>query len=268
MVIGIVGGGPAGISCALILSRYKIDVLLFEKREIGGLVINARRLDNIPGLTPISGKDFAVKLREDLKKNLITPIFENVISVQAKQIKTDQNQHYEVDQVVLATGTKPVVIQEWDKYPNLVYEWRDLPEQFDSLAIYGAGDAAFDSGLYALDQNKKVCIFNRNQQIKALEILKEQFILRGGHYFPEEPVLEIQPSICGLSIRTKNRIQSFDALLVSIGREKNIDLITSHDSPIQIGDLQNHPYRQASIAIGDGVKAGLMIAMQRKEKWI
>jgi thioredoxin reductase (NADPH) len=267
MVVGIIGAGPAGVACASILARYKIEVLLFEKREIGGLLNNARLIENFPGLPPISGKEFSLRLRDDIEKYHIPIVFENVLSVNANQIQTSKNKIYQVDKVVLATGTKPSIINEWNQYPQIAYEWRDLPDNFNSLAIYGAGDAAFDSGLRAIDLHKQVFIFNRSLRIKSIEQLSDQFFSRGGIYFPEEPILEIKTSQEGIFLITKNRTQKFDAFLVSIGREKNIDLVFSNQDLPQIGDLLNHPYRQASIAIGDGIRVGLSLVMQRNKKW-
>ena len=65
----IIGGGPAGIACAVQLKRYGIDPLLFEKDDIGGLVKNAWRLDNFPGYPEgISGEELAKKLKVHLER--------------------------------------------------------------------------------------------------------------------------------------------------------------------------------------------------------
>ena len=45
----IIGGGPAGITCALQLHRYGLKPLLLEKRELGGLLWNANLVENYPG---------------------------------------------------------------------------------------------------------------------------------------------------------------------------------------------------------------------------
>ena len=65
----IIGGGPAGASCAVQLKRYGIDALLIEKDSIGGLLNNAWRLDNYPGYPDgISGLDLAGKIEQHLKR--------------------------------------------------------------------------------------------------------------------------------------------------------------------------------------------------------
>ncbi|RLD33504.1 MAG: NAD(P)/FAD-dependent oxidoreductase, partial [Bacteroidetes bacterium] len=65
----IIGGGPAGVACAVQLKRYGIDPLLLEKNSIGGLVRNAWRLDNYPGFPDgISGEEMVEKLEAHLNR--------------------------------------------------------------------------------------------------------------------------------------------------------------------------------------------------------
>ena len=63
----IIGGGPAGIACAVQLKRYGIDPLIFEKDSVGGLVRNAWRLDNYVGYPSGIG---GLKFVEELQKHI------------------------------------------------------------------------------------------------------------------------------------------------------------------------------------------------------
>ncbi len=53
--VTIVGAGPAGIAAAQQCIREGIkDILVLEKEEIGGLIRQANKIENLPGLV---GKD-------------------------------------------------------------------------------------------------------------------------------------------------------------------------------------------------------------------
>ena len=65
----IIGGGPAGVACALQLKRYGLDPLIIEKEAIGGLIKNAWRIDNYPGFPDgISGMEMVGRLQAHLKR--------------------------------------------------------------------------------------------------------------------------------------------------------------------------------------------------------
>lgn len=58
----IIGGGPAGVTAAIYLSRANKSVILFEKEIIGGQINNSPLVENIPGFDSISGQDYGIKL--------------------------------------------------------------------------------------------------------------------------------------------------------------------------------------------------------------
>ena len=45
----IIGGGPAGLSCALYTCRSRLKTLLIEKGMAGGQLLLTERVDNYPG---------------------------------------------------------------------------------------------------------------------------------------------------------------------------------------------------------------------------
>jgi len=261
VVVGIIGAGPAGIACASILARYQKDVLLFEERAPGGLLNNARWVENFPGLQPMSGEELVDQLKISLRHPHITLIFEKVVQIQKHRIQTTTGQIYKVDQIVLAMGTQPKIKEDWLPNPRVVFEWRDVPKDIHTLGILGAGDAAFDSGLSGLDRKYEVYLWNRSDRIKAIPLLYQSFIQVGGVYFEKEPILRFDPLDNGLLVQTGKRSMSVDVLLVSIGREKKPIVEMDFFDPTlrEIGDYAHPHFRQASIAIGDGMRVGLEI---------
>ncbi len=64
--IAIIGTGPAGISAAITAKIRNKDIVLLGSPELSAKLSKAHRIDNYPGLSQISGADFAEKLRQQL----------------------------------------------------------------------------------------------------------------------------------------------------------------------------------------------------------
>ena len=201
--VAIIGAGPAGIACAIQLSRYGIEPLLFERDEPGGLLKNANLVENYPGFPGgIRGISLIKKMTKQLEISNVPVIRENVRKVSyqdnAFKIETDF-QKYSAGILVIATGTSPIEFPgSGIGYPDpgtrnleqgtgnteseprtpdparLFYEVYPLRDIRDArIVIIGAGDAAFDYALQ-LSAYNKVMIFNRSQRIKCLPLLEQR----------------------------------------------------------------------------------------------
>lgn len=105
----IIGGGPAGVTAAIYLSRANKSVILFEKEIIGGQINNSPCVENIPGFDSISGQDYGIKLMDQLEYNNIEVIYDEVIdvsSVGVKIISTYSKECYFAKSAIIASGTK------------------------------------------------------------------------------------------------------------------------------------------------------------------
>jgi len=257
----IIGGGPAGAACALQLRRYGIDPLLLEKNAIGGLVKNAWRLDNYPGYPDgISGPEMAEKIEAHLMRFDIRYSISDIrYSKFTKRqfILEGSGGDYSCEYLVLATGTRPRVVMDniphevADKVFYEVYPLRDI--QGKTIDIVGAGDAAFDYAM-TLSVHNKVNILNRGNLIKCIPAL-----------------VEIAKKQANISYH-ENSMPTFtaDYTIFAAGREAVLDLLNDEIKNNQelleqdgllyvIGDVKNGMVRQASVAIGDGIKAAMAI---------
>lgn len=253
----IIGGGLAGISCAIQLKREGFEPMVFEKGSIGGLIKNASLIENFCGLDKnISGEEFASRLERQAKDNEINIVFEEIQNVEFLKniycLKTQKNE-YKTDFLVVATGTVPKEINlNTDR--EIFYEIKDLKKPSGkTITIIGAGDAAFD---YALNlvKNNQVVILNRSTDIKALKILQDRVFLSNIKYienFDMKDISTIKP----------------DYILAATGREANDSLIRNlpkSDFLYIIGDVKNGEFRQLSISMADGIRAAMEISKKCK----
>lgn len=133
--IAVIGGGMAGMSCALTAAQRGFDVVLFEKENyLGGQFTLAMQ---IPG-------------KEEFKETI--RYFKQMMAKEGVEVLLNQcvdaNMVKEFEQVVLATGVKP-------KRPNIkginhpkVIDYQDFiknkPTGHQKIAIIGAGGIGID----------------------------------------------------------------------------------------------------------------------------
>ncbi|MBS3819688.1 NAD(P)/FAD-dependent oxidoreductase [bacterium] len=288
--VAIIGGGPAGVSAAIQLKRSGIDFLLFEKEKIGGLLKNANFVENYPGFPRgITGKKLIKLMREHLDWIDIDVNFEKVTNLSYSNdkffIKTEKSR-YLSDFCIIASGTKANAIPTLeikDMFADRVfYEVYSLSEVKDrTISIVGTGDAAFDYALN-LSQNNDVIILNRTDRTRCLPLLKQRCSQKSNIAYKEYITVE-KISLTGgrlllncMFFNEQSEIKA-DYLLIAVGRSPALDFID--DSVMNrgkaleksgklyyAGDVRNELYRQASIAIGNGIKSAMKIHSKLKEK--
>jgi thioredoxin reductase (NADPH) len=238
----IIGAGPAGLAAAIQLKRSGIEAWLFEGGRMGGLLWNANLVENYPGFAGgIPGPELAGRFIE-----------------QAKHLKIE-------------------VIQD-----RIFYEVFPLLDRKGcQIAIIGAGDAAFDYALNLAGENE-VIILSRGEAASCLPLLRERAAACPGIlYHPSTRISRLEPSetgkvrVTGVQAHQEFDIQ-VDMVLCATGREAQLDFMPAmaqgeverleKDGCLTfIGDVKNGLYRQAAIAVGDGIYAGMKIFQQLKE---
>jgi thioredoxin reductase (NADPH) len=290
--VAIIGAGPAGMACAMQLSRYGIIPLLFERDIPGGLLKNANLVENYPGFPGgISGISLISKMTKQLELAKVPVIRENVIKVAYQddfyRIRTSQYE-YSSQILVIATGTVPITWTDL-KFPEVilrkvfyeVYPLRDVRNS--EIVIIGAGDAAFDYAIQ-LSLYNKVMIINRSHRIKCLPLLFQRAMSNPQiSYYENHVLIHIDsiasPACLKLSFQNANKLITFkaDYIIFAIGRRPELsftdpDLLNQFEELQQegklylIGDVKNELMRQASIAAGDGIRAAMEIYFNESHK--
>ena len=263
--------------------------MLFEKNVLGGLVRNANLVENYPGFPGgISGLHLTSLFKEQLKNLSIQPINAGVSRVGFEDglflVETGTRVYYS-QIIVVASGTKPVLLTGFvipaSLRGKIYYQVVPLLQESGAvIAIVGAGDAAFDYALN-LAKTNQVIILNRGFAHKCLPLLWERAELDPNIRYIDNARIEsiYSNQEGGMMVQYKviegtSSIQ-VDYLIGAIGRVPNTDFlsdqITEQRGALQsagllhfIGDVKNDIYRQASIAVGDGVRAAMQISRTEK----
>jgi thioredoxin reductase (NADPH) len=281
--VAVIGGGPAGISASIYLKRADIDVILFEKDEIGGLLLNAHLVENYPGFpNGISGKNLCKLFKNHLKKWKIKTIFEGVKNI------TIENNHYTIrtqhdviksKSVILSTGTIPKIIGI-DGEQNLsgkllFYEVKDILPKLknnDTVIVIGGGDAAFDYSLNLAENDIFIDLYYRSNNPKCLKLLGEKVKkcskIKCHSNFEPIKIIENQgkPEVTFKSVKTlKVTKKKSDYILIACGRKPNKNLIKKELKKNNIpgfyiaGDVITGRFRQVGIAVGEGIHVAMNV---------
>jgi thioredoxin reductase len=187
---------------------------------------------------------------------------------------------YSARHLILAMGTKPHPFINLQIPPafqdRVLYEVQSILHlRGKSIAIVGAGDAAFDYALNLSSKNQ-VVILNRSERRKCLALLEERVALSPNiRYYSSTSLIGIGSASSGelqlnCTSPTSNFSISANYLIGALGREPRLDclpalfrqkasLLVQRKLLYFVGDIKNGMFRQTAIAVGDGLLAAMQI---------
>ena len=280
----IIGAGPAGLAAALQLQRRGVELIIFERRRVGGLLNNANLVENYPGFPGgIEGEALVERMEHQVTALGVEVNYEEVrnLDYAEGQFKAEtQRAVYRAPVVIIASGTIGMTPEGINTPQGL--EERVLTEILTikavtgkKVVIIGAGDLAFDYALN-LGRRNEVLILNRSTERKCLPLLWER-----ARQIPAISYRE-QTRLVSIQAGKDSRLRlvtehpggrndtSCDYLVYAIGRRPNtaflsgqlqqkVSELEQNGLLYTIGDVKNGIYRQIAIAVGDGILAAMQI---------
>ena len=257
MLIGIIGGGPAGYSAALRLSEKGNKIYLFEKEQVGGVCLNigciptkalvysANLYNSLKSKTRDTdwkkiqeNKNLAVKrailgLKNLLKEKEIEIIKAEAVLKKDGLVKAKGNE-YKFDKLILATGSKPikphftVPADVW--YSKDALKAQELP---DSIVIIGAGYIGLEFAYIFSCLGCKVSVIEKENEIlpgediESATLLRKSFVKQGIKVYLSSEVIEVKKEKDNFEVffNNENKEEKIESkkVLIAIGRIPNID---------------------------------------------
>lgn len=276
----VVGAGPGGCAAAVQCRRWGLAVRLLERDGCpGGLIRNAHRIENYPGLEPMDGLTFAARLAEQLARFEIEIEPRHVTRVRAAAtggsrplgwLLESSEAHgrsttLEAAAVILGVGTRarPLGIPgEAGLIGRAVfYEARQLLRVLPgprAVVVVGGGEAALDYALTLASVGATVRVLMRGAHPRAALRLQEAVAARGTiDLRPGVVPAHILPAPSGVRVdcrATEDRggtaaSLAADAVLVAVGRESRMDEIMPGLG--LSGGAERLPESQGLCVIGD-----------------
>lgn len=296
----IIGGGPAGLTAGLYVSRARLNCLLFEAKVPGGQLLVTEKIENYPGrVDGIEGQALAREmLGQALRFGLQIRNHERIrglaINGSEKLVQTESGV-LRAKAVIVATGSEPrkLKVPGESKYlgrgvsycavcDGSFYEGLDV-------AVVGGGDAAVEEAIYLSKIAATVTVIHRRDELRATRFIQEKAFATPNIEFLWDSVVEaIEGDELVTNLRVKNvksqQISDLkvDAVFIYVGTNPNTDFLppeirrdpqgyilvddnmqTSVPGVFAAGDVRRKIIRQVATAVGDGC-----IAANAAEKYL
>ncbi|MCK4862979.1 MAG: FAD-dependent oxidoreductase [Dehalococcoidales bacterium] len=290
----IIGGGPAGLTAGLYLSRGNRRTLLIEKGSVGGYIMNVENIENYPGFSEgVMGSVLGMEMKNQATKYGLKIERNEVMAVQAsdgsKSVMCMDGTSYTASAIIIAGGSVPrkLGIPGEDKFRGngvINCAFCDGGEFVDRvLAVCGGGDAGITEALYMANLASRVILIEAMPELTATAILQDRV--------KNNPKIEVY---CGVKVEAivgDSQIEAIelvnegngqkeslkvDGVLVHVGLDPNTDylegvvplddrkqVIVNESMETEIpgifaaGDIRSGSPGQVSTAAGDGATAGM-----------
>ena len=168
----IIGGGPAGLTAAIYLSRAKYRVLVLEKEQFGGQITITDEVVNYPGVGKTSGKALTDTMRRQAEAFGAECLLAEATGIDvADEVRTVHTSRGEFSclGILIATGAHPRTIgfkgEEEYKGQGVAYCATCDGEFFTGKEIFviGGGFAAAEESVFLTKFAKNVTILVRSE---------------------------------------------------------------------------------------------------------
>jgi NADH-dependent peroxiredoxin subunit F len=285
----IVGGGPAGMIASIYAARHRLKACLVAP-ILGGQASNSWLVENYLGYPSISGAELVERFEEHLSANQVerqrAPVAEITRAAENFSVRPFQGKELLGKAVIVCTGRSPRRLgipgeQKFDQRGTSYCATCDAPLFADTdVAVVGGGDCALQAAAQLLPIASRVYLVSRREW-RAEPALQER--IRGESklipmigYLPKEIQGNDWVEKLVVAHKDSGQIQEIQvgAVFVEIGAIANSAMVknlldlndkgeivvdrlgrTSVPGVFAAGDVTDIPYKQISIAAGEGVKA-------------
>ncbi len=240
--IAIIGGGPAGIACAIYAAAREMKTILFEPAAMGGTVNEAMEILNYPSAGKIEGEELAKRFAEhlmlfpkvEIKKRMVERISKNG---DLFEIRNGGGEVISSKTVVVATGAKhrALNLPNEEKFAGRGVSYCttcDAPFFKDKVvAVVGGGDSALKSAIYLSEIAKETIIIHRRDEFRGEKIWQEKIDEKGVKKELNKVVVELKgenklEAVVVEDVKTKERKEiKVDGLFINIGNTPISELV-------------------------------------------
>ena len=295
----IVGSGPAGLTAAIYAARASLAPTVIAGFAPGGQLMLTSDVENYPGFPEgIQGPELMARMRDQAERfgARIEDVDVESVDLSARPFRlVAGGETYTADAVIVATGASAM----WLELPN---ETRLRGRGVSAcatcdgfffrerrVAVVGGGDSALEEALFLTRFATEVVLVHRRDQFRGSRIMQDRALAhpRISVRWNKE-VVDVTGDNVVTGLRLRDTVTGeesdlpVDGLFVAIGHRPNTDafrdwlevdakgylVVTDHtrtriEGVFVAGDVQDHRYRQAVTAAGDGCRAAL-----DAERWL
>ncbi len=290
----VIGGGAAGLTAGIYLSRAKVSTLILNEGTVGGQMVLTHEIANYPGVESISGYQLARNMKAQaqkfgcvIKSNIKITNLE--LEGEIKTVEVNNKDIYTAHSVILATGGKSrtlgVTGEEKFKGKGISYCATCDGDFFQDkeIIVVGGGNSALEEAVSLTKYASKVTIVHQFDNFQALEHYVEEAKNNPKiNFVMESKIIEFIGNESLQSVRIQNQAtqeiteMNIDGVFIFIGYVPNTEKIgdkvalnnygeiivdknmaTNIAGVYAAGDSIAKRYRQVTTAVADGTIAAL-----------
>ncbi|GBD91887.1 thioredoxin reductase [bacterium BMS3Abin04] len=290
----VLGGGPAGLTAGIYLSRAKVKSVILNEGTVGGQTVLTHEIANYPGIDSVNGfqlartmKNQAIKFGCEVRGHLkITKV---ELNGDLKRIEVNNKETYTANAVIIASGGKSrtLNVPGENKFKGMGISYcATCDGDFftgKDIIVVGGGNSALEEAVALTKYAKSVTIVHQFDNFQAFpHAVKEaqnndkiKFIMESEitEFIGDEQLEKVKIE----NQRTKEISEmEIDGVFILIGYVPNTEMfegiielneskeiITDKDLKTNIpgvfaaGDSVQKKYRQITTAVADGTIAAL-----------
>jgi thioredoxin reductase (NADPH) len=293
----VIGGGAAGLTAGIYLSRAKLNTLILNEGAVGGQMVLTHEIANYPGIENISGYELARNMKSQaqkfgcsIKSNIKITSLE--LKEEIKRVIVNDNDIFTSDAVIIATGGKSRMIgaegENEFKGKGISYCATCDGDFFQDkeIIVVGGGNSALEEAVSLTRYASKVTIVHQFDHFQALEYyINEAKKNSKIDFIMESKIIEFIGNEKLSSVKIQNQRteeiseMKIDGVFIFIGYVPNTEslegiielneskeiivdknLMTNLPGVYAAGDSIQKRYRQVTTAVGDGTIAALGVA--------
>ncbi|PID67758.1 MAG: thioredoxin-disulfide reductase [Flavobacteriia bacterium] len=293
----VIGGGPAGLTAGIYLSRAHVKTLIINQGAVGGQMVLTHEIANYPGVESINGYQLANIMRHQAKKfgtkiRSIGEITALDLLSDVKSVTVDNSDTFTADSIIIATGgrsrTLNVPGEDLFKGRGISYCATCDGDFFTDkeIIVVGGGNSALEEAVSLTKYVRKVTVVHQFDYFQAFEhAVKEaednpqiDFILNSSitGFNGEEKLTSVEIT----NHKTQEKYtMPIDGVFIFIGYVPNTafleghvernqwdEIVVDHSMATNVkgvyaaGDCIAKRFRQVSTAVNDGTIAALTAA--------
>ncbi len=299
----IIGSGPAGLTAALYTARANLNPLVIAGYELGGQVSLTYEIENYPGFpNGLSGQELVDFMKAQAERfGARIKMFSTVTEVDFTsgrpfRIKTDDDQEYLADAVIVTVGATPrhLNVPGEKEYTGNGVSYCGTCDGFffrdKRVVVVGGGDSAIEEGLFLTKFATRVEVVHRREELRAGATLQKRAEANEKMSFiwntVVEEILGQEGKVSAVRLRNVQTGEVYDhetdGVFIFIGHDPNSDLFkgqlerdpygyvitdremhTSVEGVFAAGEIQDRIYRQVATSVGQGTAAAMTA-----ERWL